>query len=112
MTRLRAWRIPFAIGVAGLAMAVAAIAGVGFDGRADALTNCTVNDNSVDAEEQAFLGLINNYRAQNGLAALSMSTNLNRASTWMAADMGVKSDLDTFTSGTATVMPRDRHSAR
>ena len=90
MTRLRAWRIPLAAGVAGLAMAFAAIAGVGFDGRADALTNCTVSDNTVDAEEQAFLGLINTYRAQNGLAALSMSTNLNRASTWMAADMGVK----------------------
>jgi hypothetical protein len=49
-----------------------------------------VSDNSIDGEEQAFLGLINAYRAQSGLGALTMSTNLNRASTWMAADMGQK----------------------
>ncbi|MEO8373430.1 MAG: CAP domain-containing protein [Candidatus Solibacter sp.] len=90
MTRLRNWRLPFAAGIAGLAMLMAAFAGIGFDGRASALTNCTVADNSIDAEEQAFLGLINTYRSQNGLGALTMSTNLNRASTWMAADMGVK----------------------
>lgn len=76
--------------VGALAITVAAFAGIGFDGRADALTNCTVTDNSVDAEETAFLGLINVYRAQNGLSALTMSTNLNRAATWMGADMGAK----------------------
>lgn len=55
-----------------------------------ALTNCTVSDNTVDAQEQAFLGLINNYRAQNGKGALTMSVNLNRAATWLAVDMGAK----------------------
>src|SRR5688572_2345589 len=55
-----------------------------------ALTNCTVSDNTVDAQEQAFLTLINNYRAQNGRGALTMSVNLNRASTWLAVDMGAK----------------------
>jgi uncharacterized protein YkwD len=54
-----------------------------------ALTNCTVSD-SFDAEEKAFLGLINQYRAQNGKSALTASTNLNRAAGWMARDMAVK----------------------
>ena len=47
---------------------------------ASALTNCTVADNSFDGEESAFLGLINAYRAQNGLGALSLSSNLPRNS--------------------------------
>jgi hypothetical protein len=42
---------------------------------------------SFDAEEQAFLGIINGYRAQYGLAPLSVSVNLNRAATWMATDL-------------------------
>ena len=57
---------------------------------ASALTNCTVADNSFDSEESAFLGLINVYRAQNGLGALSLSTNLNRSSSWLAVDMATK----------------------
>ena len=56
---------------------------------AEALTNCTVSD-SFDSEERAFLTLINNYRAQYGLGALTASVNLNRASAWMANDMGTK----------------------
>ena len=51
---------------------------------------CDVADQSLDGEELAFLGLINNYRAQNGLGSLTMSTNLNRAATWMATDVGTK----------------------
>ena len=54
---------------------------------ASALTNCTVSDMTVDSEEARFLTLINNYRAQNGRAALQMSTNLNRAATWMVVDL-------------------------
>ena len=61
---------------------------------AHALTNCTVADNTFDAQESAFLGLINTYRAQNGLAALSLSTNLNRSSSWLAVDMAQKSYFD------------------
>jgi uncharacterized protein YkwD len=57
---------------------------------ARALTNCTVSDMTVDSEEARFLTLINNYRAQNGRAALQMSTNLNRASTWLAVDLATK----------------------
>ncbi|MGH2610499.1 MAG: CAP domain-containing protein, partial [Tepidiformaceae bacterium] len=36
------------------------------------------------------LTLINNHRAQNGRSALQMSTNLNRASTWMVVDLATK----------------------
>ncbi len=45
---------------------------------------------ALDAEEQAFLGLINNYRAQNGLGALSFHSALNDASRWMSDDMATK----------------------
>lgn len=90
MQRIRRWRLPFMGAIAGVALVLGAAAGIGFDKPASALTNCTVNDTSIDAEERAFLGLINTYRAQNGLGALTLSTNLNRASTWMAADMGQK----------------------
>ncbi len=90
MKTLRGLRASLAAGIAALAVAVAAVAGIGFDGRAEALTNCTVTDNTIDTEEAAFLGLINGYRTQNGLGALSMSTNLNRAATWLGADMGAK----------------------
>jgi uncharacterized protein YkwD len=80
----------------GLALALAAIAiGATFGltaatRSASALSNCSVADNTFDAQESAFLGLINNYRAQNGLAALSLSTNLNRSSSWLAVDMPAK----------------------
>jgi hypothetical protein len=73
-----------------VAAAVVAVFQVGGGARpAEALTNCTVSD-SFDSEEQAFLALINNYRAQNGRAALTASVNLNRASAWMAKDMATK----------------------
>ena len=90
MRLLRGWRLSLAGGVAALAFGIAAAAGMGFDGGAQALTNCTVADNSVDSEEQAFLGLINAYRAQNGKGALTISTNLGRAATWHGGDMGTK----------------------
>jgi uncharacterized protein YkwD len=56
---------------------------------AEALVNCTVSD-SFDSEEQRFLQLINNYRAQSGLSTLTASVNLNRAAAWMARDMATK----------------------
>jgi len=56
---------------------------------AEAATNCSVSD-SFDSQEQAFLQLINQYRAQNGRPALTASTNLNRTSAWMAQDMATK----------------------
>jgi uncharacterized protein YkwD len=89
MRKLKGWRLTLAGGFAGLAVAFAGVLGIGQGDPAQALTNCTVSDMSVDAEEQAFLGLINAYRAQNGLGALTMSTHLNRAATWHGADMGI-----------------------
>ena len=54
---------------------------------AHALVNCTVASYSLDSEEQAFLGLLNAYRQQNGLNALGISSNLNREATWMVNDL-------------------------
>lgn len=79
--------LPLALGLGGALFAAFAIF-LGGGNRAGALTNCTVSHDSLDSEEQAFLGLINNYRAQNGLGALTISTNLNRAAAWMVEDLG------------------------
>ena len=78
-----------------LLSALLGIAAIGFGlpaTRARALSNCTVSDSALalDAQESAFLGLINTYRSQNGLQPLGVSTNLNRASAWLAADMGAR----------------------
>jgi len=73
------------------AVAVAIQAGGGGARPAEALTNCTVSTAALDSEEQAFLTLINNYRAQNGRSALTNSTNLSRAAAWHATDMAAKS---------------------
>ncbi|MFL5813824.1 MAG: CAP domain-containing protein [Bdellovibrionia bacterium] len=45
---------------------------------------------TLDSEEVAFLGLINDYRAQNGLAPLQVSVALTQASDWMSTDMASK----------------------
>ncbi len=42
---------------------------------------------TLDAEEQAFVILINDYRAQNGLGSLSACTSLNRAAQGHSEDM-------------------------
>lgn len=81
-------RVTFGSALLALVMGFAALAGIGFTKPAGALTNCSVSDLGIDAEEQAFLGLINQYRAQNGLGALTISTNLTRSATWHAVDMG------------------------
>lgn len=83
-------RLRFAL-TAAVAVAALMFAGVPAGGvqTAHALTNCNVSDNSFDAQEQEFLRLINQYRAQNGRSALTASINLNRAASWMARDMAV-----------------------
>src|SRR5215831_2377913 len=43
-----------------------------------------------DSEEWAFLTLINNYRAQNGLSQLQVSLALENAAHWMSNDMATK----------------------
>jgi uncharacterized protein YkwD len=54
---------------------------------ATAAGDCTA-DGSLDAEEKAFLALINNHRAQNGAAALGVSYTLSKAAQWKSQDMG------------------------
>lgn len=49
--------------------------------------DCTA-DASLDAEEQAFLSLINTYRQQNNLPTLSASYSLSRSSQWKSTDLG------------------------
>lgn len=58
-----------------------------------ALANCEVSDSSNDAVEQEFLRLLNAYRATKGAPALAVSPALNRASTWMATDLGKRPSL-------------------
>lgn len=87
-------RILLHLSAAGLAAVLTALLAVASQPAptVSALTNCTVADSDValDAEEARFLQLINNYRAQNGLQPLTVSTNLNRAAAWMALDLGQK----------------------
>ncbi len=42
---------------------------------------------ALDSEESAFVTLINNYRAQNGVGLLQVSVTLQTASQWMSTDM-------------------------
>ncbi len=46
-------------------------------------------DPSLDSEEQAFLTLLNDYRAQNGRAPLTTDCRLNAAADWFANDMAI-----------------------
>lgn len=59
-------------------------------GPARALANCTTSGATIDSEEQAFLGLINSYRASNGLGSLSISSSLSAAAAWLSNDLGTK----------------------
>jgi uncharacterized protein YkwD len=43
---------------------------------------------TLDAEEQLFVNLINQYRQQNGLNALAIDSSLQNAAEWMSTDMG------------------------
>jgi uncharacterized protein YkwD len=55
---------------------------------AQAAGDCTI-DATLDAEEKAFLVLVNNHRAANGRAPLRASYTLSRAAAWKSKDMGV-----------------------
>lgn len=71
-----------------LLLALAAIAPLPhFASTGAAAGDCTI-DASLDADEKAFLGLINNYRAQNSLPPLAISYALTRASAWKSKDLG------------------------
>ena len=44
---------------------------------------------AVDCFEQEFLGLLNQYRAENGRQPLALNTQMTAAADWMSIDMGV-----------------------
>ncbi|MCC6381075.1 MAG: CAP domain-containing protein [Dehalococcoidia bacterium] len=87
-----AWRVWITgIGGALLAFATIGIVAYGTDAApARAAGDCSGGSPALDAEESAFLGLINAYRAQNGMGPLAISNTLNRAAAWMVHDMGTK----------------------
>jgi uncharacterized protein YkwD len=70
-----------------LAVAVAFAVANNTAPRTFAAGDCTV-DATMDSEEQAFLVLINNYRAQNNLPPLVASYMLTKASAWKSKDLG------------------------
>ncbi len=59
-----------------------------------ALANCDVPDADLDADEQAFIHLLNRYRASRGLQPVAADTALVRAATWMAIDLAGRSGFD------------------
>lgn len=75
--------LTFVVLMSGLLVATALAFG-GFSSPASA-------DPQIDSEELAFVALINNYRAENGLGSLSTTPTLNNAADWMSADMGINS---------------------
>ena len=48
---------------------------------------CTTISSAMDSEEQSFLTLLNQYRAQNGAGPLVISPGLTKAAAWMAEDL-------------------------
>ncbi len=66
-----------------LVATLALVAMIGLSARA------TDANPSFDSEEQAFLTLINDYRAQNGRAPLATDCRLNAAADWFANDMAI-----------------------
>ncbi len=60
-----------------------------FRSHVSAQTNCSVSisDQSIDAEEQQLLDLVNQYRVANGKTTLTFDTNVTRASAWLSRDM-------------------------
>lgn len=63
-----------------------AIAAATSPGAALAITNCDA-DPGIDGAEQQLLGLVNQYRADNGVGPLALSETLSRAASWKAQDM-------------------------
>jgi len=63
-------------------------------GTSRALSNCDVPDTTLDADEQAFTQLLNDYRASQGLQPVAADTALVRAATWMAIDLAGRSGFD------------------
>ncbi len=82
-----------ALAVSGGLLLLVLLTPAGRGHQAFAAGDCTVtaSEAGLDSEEQAFLTLINDYRVANGLAPLTASYPLTRASAWKSKDMGVQS---------------------
>ncbi len=63
-------------------------------GTAAALCDISPQETSLDSEEQAFLVIINQYRAQSNRPALALSPGLTRAAAWMAKDLSTHNYFD------------------
>jgi uncharacterized protein YkwD len=63
---------------------------------AAALTNCDVPEAAaaLDADEQAFIQFLNDYRAANGLPPVAVDAALTRAAAWMSIDLAGRAGLD------------------
>ena len=59
---------------------------------AQTTSTCTVttSDQAVDAEEQALLGLVNQYRTANGRPPLAFHSGVTKAAAWFSRDMATK----------------------
>jgi uncharacterized protein YkwD len=79
-------RITATLAVALTLLCVSA-ATLGSTGRALAAGACPTQPATLDAEEQAFLTAINEYRVRNGVGPLALSPTLGRAAEWHSADM-------------------------
>lgn len=66
----------------------------GAPGTSHARSGCDVADTALDADEQAFIALLNEYRAAAGLKPVAVDTALVRAATWMAIDLAGRSGFD------------------
>jgi hypothetical protein len=66
--------------------------GLGVIARPAAAVNVLGATPVLDAEEQAFVVLLNNYRAARGLNPLQISTALTKAADWFNQDLSVRTD--------------------
>lgn len=76
------------LALAALAAAAMLPLAAGRPSPASAAGDCTISA-TLDADELAFLALINDYRGTNGLAPLKASYTLSRASAWKSQDLAV-----------------------
>lgn len=89
------WRLVVAAGLAGVVLVGAGVAWPR-ERAVSALTNCTVGSSSeLDAAEQEFLYLINEYRADQNPPAppLTADPDLNRSAQWLAEDMQLHGNI-------------------
>ncbi len=77
-------------------LTAAALAPAAHARSAAALADCDVPDAAIalDADEQAFVRLLNDYRARNGLQPVAVDPALSRAAAWMSIDLAGRSAFE------------------